>query len=760
MDAPQKTISSLGLFYLSSAKDEEQLGELMRHLSPLRHQGILTDWHPLLALSGRDRAQTLADHLNQAALILLLISADFMDEYDGSKEMQRALERFSHGEALVIPILIRPCLWQIGQLAILSPLPGNGLPISSWNNRDAAFTDIVQSILAILESLPHNHLPESLKKNQQALRLKKSHAGDLRHTLIARVRCSWINEKLPQGPAWLTLNLREQPDLVANPFRHAMQESDRPARFLPSGTRLIDIYDDCEHTDGFLTLGEPGSGKSMLLWELARDLLKRAEGTETEPIPVIFLLSSWAVRQPPLELWLIEQLNVSYNIPLTTARAWIEANSVLPLLDGLDDVPPLQRPSCIDAINAFRGRHSFLPIIVSSRESDYRKLNRQLRLQTAVIIQSLTSKQIASYALHRQRSLDTFSPDLQQLLQQPLMLDILTAVNPITIPASLSSSQTHQHIFEVYVQSMLSRSGSSRQYSVPQIYCWLSWLARQLSEHRQTEFHIERIQLSWLPEHQERQLNNMLILFFKLIMGISLGMVGNATNGLIGGLFGLTIGICFASAELVDGEIEPSENLIWSWRHLRSGFLQAIFSSSALAVCVLLISLSLAIISSFLKPISFNAVFPSLLTAGIILAIGGAILFTLEAGLSSAVIEQRDHMKPNQGIWRSGLHGLIAGVSFGLLASLTLGSLPGNGAGYGIACGCVLGLTFALLRGGIAFVKHMLLRLFLWHQGLAPFNYSRFLQYAVDHILLRTVGGGYIFYHSLLLDYFKNLDPP
>jgi hypothetical protein len=50
------------------------------------------------------------------------------------------------------------------------------------------------------------------------------------------------------------------------------------------------------------------------------------------------------------------------------------------------------------------------------------------------------------------------------------------------------------------------------------------------------------------------------------------------------------------------------------------------------------------------------------------------------------------------------------------------------------------------------------LRVLLWREGAIPWNYPHFLDYAAQHILLRKVGGGYIFLHRLLLDYFANLE--
>jgi hypothetical protein len=46
----------------------------------------------------------------------------------------------------------------------------------------------------------------------------------------------------------------------------------------------------------------------------------------------------------------------------------------------------------------------------------------------------------------------------------------------------------------------------------------------------------------------------------------------------------------------------------------------------------------------------------------------------------------------------------------------------------------------------------------LWANGSAPFHYAQFLDTAVDRIFLRKVGGGYIFLHRMLLEYFAS--PP
>jgi hypothetical protein len=48
-------------------------------------------------------------------------------------------------------------------------------------------------------------------------------------------------------------------------------------------------------------------------------------------------------------------------------------------------------------------------------------------------------------------------------------------------------------------------------------------------------------------------------------------------------------------------------------------------------------------------------------------------------------------------------------------------------------------------------------RLFLWLSRSAPLNYVAFLSDAKDLLFLRQVGGGYIFTHRLLREYFASL---
>jgi len=69
----------------------------------------------------------------------------------------------------------------------------------------------------------------------------------------------------------------------------------------------------------------------------------------------------------------------------------------------------------------------------------------------------------------------------------------------------------------------------------------------------------------------------------------------------------------------------------------------------------------------------------------------------------------------------------------------------------------IIALIIMLRNGGLACIQHIVLRLSLRRLKFIPRNYPLFLDYSAGRILLRKVGGGYIFLHRLVLDYFDSL---
>ena len=67
--------------------------------------------------------------------------------------MKKALERHDKGEARVIPIIIRDVNWKIAPFAKFKGLPKDGLAVTSWLNKDSAWTNVSEGIERVIKSL-------------------------------------------------------------------------------------------------------------------------------------------------------------------------------------------------------------------------------------------------------------------------------------------------------------------------------------------------------------------------------------------------------------------------------------------------------------------------------------------------------------------------------------------------------------------------------------------------------------------------------
>src|SRR5262245_32810907 len=127
----------INVFYSYSHKDETFRIELEKHLSLMRRNGEIAGWHDRDISAGTEWKKSIDKNLENADIILLLVSADFIaSDYCYQIEMMRAMKLHHEGRACVIPIIVRTCDWASAPFAELQALPKDAKPLSTWSNRD------------------------------------------------------------------------------------------------------------------------------------------------------------------------------------------------------------------------------------------------------------------------------------------------------------------------------------------------------------------------------------------------------------------------------------------------------------------------------------------------------------------------------------------------------------------------------------------------------------------------------------------------
>jgi hypothetical protein len=243
-----------------------------------------------------------------------------------------------------------------------------------------------------------------------------------------------------------------------------------------------------------------------------------------------------------------------------------------------------------------------------------------------------------------------------------------------------------------------------------------------------------------------------------LAAGLTAGRIGGATLGLFAALAtGLGCGLAWGLVGALAGgrqiNIEPAEQIRWSWSKLRSGLFAALIGG-------LVSGLIFGLVADVAG--GRSAALAALSGSGLSVTFIGALI----AGLSAGLRDQR--AVPNEGIRRSAQYATVVGLSLGLSAGLIFGLSAGlifglsGGLSAGLSCGLNFGVASGLMFGGAACLQHYVVRGWLVREGIAPWNYGAFLEAMAQRMLLRRCGSAFLFSHRLLRDYLAdaNLHKP
>ncbi|GMV31904.1 MAG: hypothetical protein AMXMBFR59_40290 [Rhodanobacteraceae bacterium] len=135
------------LFISYAHEDEAYKNKLLSHLTMLKREGLIEPWNDRTIMAGDDFSAAIDGELAKADIILLLVSANFIQSaYCYSREMTRAMDLHSNGLARVIPVIVRPCDWHKSPFGHLTAAPRDGKPITTWSNDDEAYLDVANQV--------------------------------------------------------------------------------------------------------------------------------------------------------------------------------------------------------------------------------------------------------------------------------------------------------------------------------------------------------------------------------------------------------------------------------------------------------------------------------------------------------------------------------------------------------------------------------------------------------------------------------------
>jgi hypothetical protein len=594
---------------------------------------------------------------------------------------------------------------------------------------------------------------------------------------------------------------------------------------LPDGTGVTELFGE---SPVLVLLGDAGAGKSTQLARLALHLTEQElarvrgwredaggpAGDGSQPAPLPFLLHLGTYRGEPLAEWLAKEINRSYDFAVAQGRAWLANPGIVPLLDGLDQVPEAHRRTCAEQIRAFHAQGR--AIAVTCRDRD-RALAVRVGARAYVAVGPPTRTDVMDYLLAEAEALADVRAVLETdrslwaLLRSPLMLDVIARTYAGRPAAELAAPGTLQQrrgrIFDAYLRRMLERSG---RYPDRAVLGWLGWLARTMTGRGEAVLYLDRVWGMWLPERRSWALLGPRAVFQIAVLALTLGWlaVAAAVAGFpvdFGAAIVTLVGLAAVSfAAIAAHRPRPDQEF-------RAATATAVLAAPPAAAGVLdraqsvpllfLLALVWAVLTGLAagwtsgfapveqlrwrwrRPVRLAPVEGvAYAAAGVAVPVAvylvagrfpagtwvvplgsGAIvlLLSLLDGFQPAM--QRVRRRPDEGIRRSARYALGFGTCYaaatyaamGLLLTLALapGVPPAQVWTVAALPALLFGATTGYRCGGRAFLHYWIVRWLLARGGHAPLRYLRFLHEAEARSLLYRLGSGFVFPHRLIQEH-------
>jgi len=286
------------------------------------------------------------------------------------------------------------------------------------------------------------------------------------------------------------------------------------------------IYENCldvlKQYKHLLILGDPGAGKTTLLLELAYGLLQKYEELQ---IPIVFNLASWTKNEVSFKDWLKNVLVNGYGFSPELAEKSLAQKTILPLLDGFDEVGKLYKESavqndirqhCLEAIDQYISEEDVPQFIICSRRKEYQAVRQNAPIRAEILVNPLSIEQIEKALTERKGEspknkeqnflnklplLKEQNHSLLEVLCTPFYFNLIFDTKEMT--QSLSDieqfpekkEKIEQYLLQTFIDKKIN---SITNFSKAKTEHYLLWLAHWMNSRGVVNFELADLQLDIL----------------------------------------------------------------------------------------------------------------------------------------------------------------------------------------------------------------------------------------------------------------------
>lgn len=301
-----------------------------------------------------------------------------------------------------------------------------------------------------------------------------------------------------------------------------------------------------------VVVGEPGYGKTVAALTLVEHV--NLARKKDQPFAALLPLVEWSRwyadhANQPFADWLVHHLATTYRVQVAGPRALVESGSLVPILDGLDEVPAGCRRACIGAIDAYvEGSPQVRPFVLTCRAREFSQLAPDWVApdRPAVGLIGFAWDQIMATLDEETRCRSSWKPirdrvaahdpTVIELFRSPLRQATLLQAYNNRDPKELLEfdvATISRHVWDLLLTVNAPRfKGADTQ----QVLKWLEFLAAALKQEGGQRFSLHEL-YAYVPDRRAAQA------MFALWLGLAAGALTSLAFGLVLGVRGAVVGV-------------------------------------------------------------------------------------------------------------------------------------------------------------------------------------------------------------------------